>query len=205
MKNIPYYTEQHMKKSENWKTPTSECVNFVSQVFRSAVVGNLPVDNPENMVEEWKKLRREHAHILKFDFEKFFLNIDHAVLLETLDQAVFLTQSLERQNMFNLFYRPEIVRFLNSTPIKNKTLPIASRLGRVLGYIILIPIIKLLNIHKIKFLYSVDDFLVFFKTQKKCDSFYWYSLLPVIHKQQLVLNQSKTQFVKSNEYLIFLG
>jgi len=127
---------------------------------------------------------------------KCFVNIDHAVLLETLDQAVFLTQSLERQNMFNLFYRQEIVRFLNATPIKNKTLPIASRLGRVLGYIILIPIIKLLNIHKIKFLYSVDDFLVFFKTQKKCDE------LKIWLKKTIARNCSKKKTLEHSIKII---
>lgn len=205
MKSIPYYTEQHMRKNKKYTKPSKKCVSFLKALYRENVFGELPVSNPEEIVSTWREYKSKNRHCIKFDISKFFLSIDHKKLLAIIEKYSSYILSSSVKDNYNNIYKKEIENFLSCTIYKNKTLPIASGMWKVLALIYLLPVINVIKNHRIQFLYFADDFLLFFKTQKQSDQFYYSILVPLLNKYDLVLSFEKTKFKRTNESLSFLG
>ncbi len=135
----------------------------------------------------------------------FYFSISHARLFDILDAVVANSCSEEEVQQYITSQRGNGERFLSCTPYAHYSLPIASAFGRLLSQIYLLSLLRCFDQHTVSFLYSADDFLLFFKTKRSADSFYYSVLLPLLQKYNLSLQIEKTQMGTVKGSVSFLG
>ncbi len=186
--NYPYITDKKLVD-----TPTQrKILKYLTKIFRPLVRDQLTTSNhttPQQMVAYIDKMRAKYPYYLKFDFEKFYVNIRHDKLIDTIYALCHLRDYIPKKT--GIYYINKIKdEYLSSSPFTNMNIPTGSTLSCILSNIYLYPLdSKICH----PFTRYVDDVIVLFDDPRQIDIFVEQVLLPICHDLGLTLHPQKIQ------------
>ena len=160
--------------------------------------------NTSDMLDDWKSYSKKYPYFLKFDIKKYYVNIDHEILIKTLLEIYkSMYNRPAPKKLENDVLNKYLKNFFQSTAYNDMSLPLGSSLSYVLGYIYLI---KLDLVIKTPYIKYMDDYLVFFKKRVDIDKFVYDVLMPTLNSMKLNIQNDKLLSGKfSNTRMDFLG
>jgi hypothetical protein len=143
----------------------------------------------QKQIEFWKAHAKTHKYFLKFDIAKFFIHIDHSVLIKNLN--ITYQQLYNRkppQKLLDIMARDLPLALQQSSVFSGLGLPLGTSLSYLMSYLYLLPLDLKINTPFVKF---ADDYLLFFKKPEEIERFVAVQLLPILNDLKLSIAPQK--------------
>jgi hypothetical protein len=135
-----------------------------------------------------KAHKKKHPFFLKFDIKKYYVNINHQILIKVLKTNYQHLTNTTTPKPFLKLLKTELPLFLKQSLFENQGIALGSALSYLLGYLYLLNLdLKITT----PFLRYADDYLVFFKSKKDLDLFVKQTLMPELSYLKLEVQVDK--------------
>lgn len=150
-----------------------------------------------------KATSKTHPYFLRLDIEKYFISINHSILISEIKSNHFQLTRKQISRRCNKHLKQKIPNFLKLSPYQHQGLPLGNPLSHILAGIYLLKLDLALGVPFLRF---CDDYLVFVKTEKQVQSILTETINPILTNLSLSLNikKLKTGQFHSNS-VAFLG
>ncbi|SFV52605.1 hypothetical protein MNB_SUP05-5-979 [hydrothermal vent metagenome] len=137
---------------------------FIPQLKKQYPQHPLVNQRQDKLLKFIKKYKATHPYFLKFDIEKYYININHNICLKVLnDNYKLLTNNHPPLPLINII-KTDIKVFLSGSIYKTQGLALGNSLSYLLSYLYLLSLdLKI----KEPFLRYADDYVIFFKSKKQ--------------------------------------
>lgn len=179
--------------------------NYLAGTYRPLIknkYSSVTSATPAQIVLYLNKKRKTYPYFLKFDLEKFYVDIKHDILIDTIKKCFALRgKPIGKQGhkYINIIQKD----FLPSSPFDNQSLAVGSTLSHTLSSIYMLDLDMAIKNPYTRF---VDDYVVLFKSKAQIDTFISDVLLPALGRLKLNLNPKKLSSGKfATDACVYLG
>jgi len=146
---------------------------------------------------------KTHPYFLRFDIDKYFLSIQHPILLSAIKSNYSRLTGKPLSRRFKQFLKHKLPPVLKLSPYPNQGLPLGNPLAHILAGIYLL---KLDLGLPVPFLRFCDDYLLFGKTKDQPQKVLTQIINPILTELSLSLNIKKSKSGKFHrDSVTFLG
>lgn len=201
--SLPYFQTKQSKKLNNLASSRFLRRKFLPLLRKKLPQHYLITQDPRQYLKFIQTTSKKYPYFLYFDIAKYFLSINHQILLCEIALAYSQLTAKPLSRRFKHLLKNDLPQFLKSSPYTDQGLPIGNSLSHILAGVYLLKLDLNLNLPFLRF---TDDYFVFGKSKSQLEEILRKVITPILNELKLSININKLKSGKFHQdKVIFLG